>query len=96
MKKHLGTNFDSFLEEDGTLEEVTATAAKRVIAWQITQAMKAQNISKTEMASRMRTSRMAISRLLDATDTSVTLTTLARASVALDATLRVELGALHA
>jgi len=95
MNKHLGTSLDSFLQEDGTQEEVTAAAVKRVIAWQISEAMKNQKISKTEMALRMRTSRMAVARLLDATDTSVTLATLARASVALNAPLRFEMGMLH-
>lgn len=95
MNKHIGSNFDDFLSEDRTREEVTAAAVKRVIAWQVSQAMKAQKISKTEMASRMHTSRMVVSRLLDENDTSVTLATLARASVALGAPLRVELGATH-
>jgi len=82
MNKHLGSNFDNLLQEDGIQEEVTATAVKRVIAWQIAQAMKAQKVSKTEMASRMHTSRMVVTRLLDET---------ARASVALGTPLHVEL-----
>lgn len=92
MSKHIGSNFDDFLEEEGLREEVTAAAVKRVIAWQIAQAMRARKVSKTEMAARMRTSRMVVNRLLDEKDTSVTLATLARASVALDAPLRFELG----
>jgi len=91
MNKHLGSNLDDLLQEDGTREEVTATAVKRVIAWQIAQAMKAQKVSKTEMASRMHTSRMVVARLLDETDTGVTLATLARASVALGTPLHVAL-----
>jgi len=91
MNTHLGSNLDDLLQEDGTQEEVTATAVKRVIAWQIAQAMKAQKVSKTEMASRMHTSRMVVARLLDETDTGVTLATLARASVALGTPLHVEL-----
>ncbi|MCE7521963.1 helix-turn-helix domain-containing protein [Alloalcanivorax xenomutans] len=89
--KHIGSDFDDFLAEDGNREEVTAAAMKRVIAWQITQAMKAQRITKTEMASRMHTSRMVVNRLLDADDTSVTLATLARASVAVGVPMRFEL-----
>jgi DNA-binding Xre family transcriptional regulator len=92
MNKHIGSNFDDFLQEEGMHEEVTAAAVKRVIAWQFSQAMKAQKISKTEMATRMHTSRMVVNRLLDENDTSVTLATLARASVALGAPLRFELG----
>jgi len=91
MNPHVGSNLDDLLQEDGSQEEVTATAVKRVIAWQIAQAMKAQKVSKTEMATRMRTSRMVVARLLDETDTGVTLATLARASVALGTPLHVEL-----
>ncbi|MBV8620115.1 MAG: XRE family transcriptional regulator [Curvibacter sp.] len=92
MTKHIGSNFDNFLQEEGMHEEVTAAAVKRVIAWQFAQAMKAQKVSKTEMAARMHTSRMVVNRLLDESDTSVTLATLARASVALGTPLRFELG----
>jgi len=71
MSEHISSDFDDFLREDGTQEEVTAAALKRVIAWQLAQAMKAKGISKMELAARMRTSRMVVSRLLDANDTSV-------------------------
>ncbi|BDT68566.1 hypothetical protein os1_27510 [Comamonadaceae bacterium OS-1] len=91
--KHIGSNFDDFLAEDGSLEESTATAMKRVIAWQIEQEMKLQKLSKTAMASKMHTSRAALNRLLDATDTSLTLTTLASAATALGKRVRVELAA---
>jgi len=88
---HIGSDFDAFLEEEGLLEEVTATAIKRVIAWQIEQEMKAQHITKTAMAARMKTSRAALNRLLDETDTSLTLTTLASAAAALGKRLSFEL-----
>lgn len=78
-KKHIGSSFDDFLAEDGRLEEATATAMKRVIAWQIAQEMKVQKLSKTRMAERMHTSRAALNRLLDEEDTSLTLATLASA-----------------
>lgn len=91
MNKHIGSNFDDLLKEDGMHEEVTAAAVKRVIAWQFAQAMKAQKVSKTEMAARMHTSRMVVNRLLDENDTSVTLATLTRASVALGTSLRFDL-----
>lgn len=81
--KHIGSSFDDFLAEEGRLEESTATAMKRIIAWQIEQEMKAQKLSKTAMAERMHTSRAALNRLLDEEDTSLTLTTLASALGAL-------------
>ncbi|KWK80595.1 Fis family transcriptional regulator [Burkholderia ubonensis] len=89
--RHIGSDFDAFLEREGILEEVTATAIKRVIAWQIGQEMKAQHITKTAMAARMKTSRAALNRLLDETDTSLTLTTLASAAAALGKRLSFEL-----
>ncbi len=91
--RHIGSNFDDFLVEQSMLEEVTATAMKRVIAWQIEQEMKAQHLTKTAMAARMHTSRAALNRLLDATDTSLTLTTLASAAAALGKQVRFELAA---
>jgi hypothetical protein len=91
MKNTIGSNFDDFLDDDGIREEVTAAAIKRVIAWQIAQAMKAQHINKTEMAHRMRTSRMVVNRLLDENDTGITLATLARASLAVGMPLKFEL-----
>lgn len=89
--KHIGSNFDDFLAEEALLEDATATAMKRVIAWQIEQEMKAQKLSKTAMAAKMHTSRAALNRLLDATDTSLTLATLASAAAALGKRVRVEL-----
>ena len=88
--KYIGSSFDEFLEECGILEEVNATAMKRVIAWQIQEAMEAQHLTKTAMAAKMGTSRAALNRLLDANDTSLTLTTLATAAAALGKRLNVE------
>lgn len=76
------------------MKETTAAAMKRLIAWQLTQAMKQQGITKTEMAARMRTSRKTVRRLLDASDTGVTLAALVRASAAMGMPLRIELAPL--
>ena len=56
---HIGSDFDEFLEEHGLLEDAQAVAAKRVIAFQIAQEMERNNLTKSEMAQRMRTSRPA-------------------------------------
>jgi hypothetical protein len=80
---HLGSSFDDFLKEEGIYEEVTATAMKRVLAWQIAQLMKKQRVTKSAMAKRMKTSRAALDRLLDADNTAVTLQTMGRAAAAL-------------
>ena len=90
--RHIGSDFDEMLESDGIREEVVAAAIKRVISWQIAEAMQKKHITKTEMAARMNTSRAVVNRLLDEDDTSVTLATLARASVAVGSSLKVEFG----
>ena len=78
--KNIGSGFDDFLKEEALLDEAAAVAIKRVIAWQIDQEMKAQNLTKTAMARKMHTSRAALNRLLNATDTSLNLTTLSSAA----------------
>ena len=88
---HLGSTFDSFLKEEGIFDEVMMTAMKRVLAWQIAQAMKKQRVTKSAMAKRMRTSRAALDRLLDADNTSVTLQTMGRAAAVLGKELSIAL-----
>lgn len=88
---HTGSSFDSFLEEEGILEEVEAVAIKRVIAWQLSEAMKAGRISKKIMAERMGTSRSQLDRLLDPENPAVHLQTIAKAARALGKRLRVEM-----
>lgn len=90
-KKNLGTNFDDFLEDEGLLEEATATAVKRYVAIALARQMSEKKISKSEMARRMQTSRSALDRLLDPDNSSVTLQTLQAAVKALGGRLRVEL-----
>ncbi|MDX2152846.1 MAG: helix-turn-helix transcriptional regulator [Bryobacteraceae bacterium] len=72
-------------------EEVTATAIKRVLARQLEAAMKEHNLTRTDMARRMQTSRAALNRLLDPENDSVTLTTLRKAAVAVGREIRLEL-----
>ncbi|MBC7756097.1 MAG: XRE family transcriptional regulator [Bdellovibrio sp.] len=91
MNEHIGSNFDEFLADEAMLDEATAVAVKRVIAWQIEHEMATQKITKTIMAKKMHTSRAALNRLLDETDTSLTLTTLASAASVLGKTLKIEL-----
>jgi DNA-binding Xre family transcriptional regulator len=66
---------------------------KRVIAWQIAEAMKAQQITKTELTRRMHTSRAALNHLLDEADPSLTLTTLASAAAALGRKVNIQFAA---
>lgn len=90
-KNNIGSSFDDFLEEEALLDEATAVAVKRVIAWQIAEEMKAQKLTKTSMAQKMHTSRAALNRLLDATDNSLTLTTLSSATSVLGKKFLIEL-----
>ncbi len=89
--KHIGSDFDDFLAEEGLLEQAETVAIKRVIAYQVEQLMAQQNLSKTEMSRRMKTSRAALERLLDPANQSVTLQTLDRAARALGKRLQISL-----
>jgi len=89
--KHLGTNFDDFLVEEGLLEQAETVAFKRVLAFQVEQLMKEQNLTKTEMSRRMKTSRAVLERLLDPANRSVTLLTLDRAARVLGKHLQISL-----
>ena len=89
--ENIGSNFDTFLEEEGLLSDATAVAVKRVIAFQLQQAMDAQHMTKTSLAKKMQTSRAALNRLLDDTDTSLTLTTLTNAANVLGQKIRIDL-----
>ena len=90
-KKHHGSSFESYLAEDGLLEEATQVATKKVIAAQIADAMRKKGLTKSAMAAEMETTRAQLDRLLDPDNDSVTLATLKRAAKALGKTLRLEL-----
>lgn len=78
--RHLGSSFEDFLKDMGIHEEATTHAIKRVLAWQISEAMKAKGISKSEMAKRMNTSRSQLDRFLDPDNSKVLLETIQRAA----------------
>ena len=90
---HIGSDFEDFLREEGRLEEATALAIKRVLAWEFQQAMLKAKVSQAEMARRMRTSRAVIRRLLDENDPSITLSTISKAATVLGKNLRLKLAA---
>ncbi|MBN2337425.1 MAG: XRE family transcriptional regulator [Acidobacteria bacterium] len=78
--KHIGSSFNDFLKEEGFYEEATGHAIKRVIAWQLAEAMKEKNISKAEMARQLKTSRTQVARFLDPQNCSVQLDTMQKAA----------------
>ncbi len=82
-KKHIGSTFESFLEEEGIFEEVNVAAIKMVIADSLKKYMVEMHITQTEMAKRLKTSRTGLQRLLDPENYSVTLLTLNRAATVL-------------
>ena len=89
--KHIGSSFEDFLKDEGIHEEATAHAIKRVLAWQIEQAMTEQGITKSAMAKRMKTSRAQLDRLLDPENDKVQLDTVQRAAAAVGRTLHLGL-----
>ena len=90
-RRRIGSSFESWLDELGIREEVTAAAIKAVLAHQLAAEMKAKRITKTAMAQKMTTSRAQLDRLLDPKNRSVTLDTLQRAAKVVGRTLRLEL-----
>ena len=77
-KKHLGSNFEDFLAEEGILEECRAAAIKFKLAHELQKSMDKKRISKAEIAKRLKTSRSGVDRLLDPENTSITLNTMAK------------------
>jgi antitoxin HicB len=88
---HSGSSFESFLEEEGIREEVEAVAIKRVLAWQLLQAMQQQRVTKKSMANELHTSRSQLDRLLDPNNVSVSLDTMARAAQVLGKSLEIRI-----
>ncbi|MDR0320197.1 MAG: helix-turn-helix domain-containing protein [Treponema sp.] len=89
--KAIGSSFDDFLAEEGISEEVEAGAIKKIIAYQLQEAIKREHLSMTTLATRLETSRAAVNRLLDPDNESITLLTLKKAANVLGKKLRVEL-----
>ena len=80
--RHIGSNFDAFLKEEGTFADIEAVAVKRVLAHQLQRSMRAKRLTKTAMAKRMGTTRAQLDRLLDPENPSATLATLVKAASA--------------
>jgi predicted XRE-type DNA-binding protein len=88
---HIGSTLEDFLKEEGLHEDATNYAVKRVLAWQVEQAMKEKGLSKTEMAKRMGTSRAHLDRLLDPENDRVQLDTVNRAAMVVGRRVRLML-----
>ncbi len=79
-KEHIGSSLDDLLKEDGIYEDVVVAATKKALAFKLEQLMREQQITKTELAKQMKTSRSALDRLLDPNNTSVTLQSIGKAA----------------
>jgi predicted XRE-type DNA-binding protein len=90
-KSHRGSDFRDFLNEEGILGEVEARALKQAMSLQISRLLEQESVTKAEMAVRMKTSRAAVDRLLDGSNSSVTLNTLGKAARALGRKVKIEL-----
>jgi DNA-binding Xre family transcriptional regulator len=90
-RTHRGSDFRDFLKEQGILGEVEARALKQAMSLQISRLLEEKSVTKSEMAARMKTSRAAVDRLLDASNSSVTLNTLGKAARALGRKVTIEL-----
>lgn len=88
---YVGSSVDEFFAADGLLEEIEAAAIKRVIAHALMAEMEVKNISKTELARRLETSRSQIDRILDPENQSITLTSLMKAAALLGRRLHLSL-----
>ena len=89
--KHVGSSFDEFLRTEGIYEEVATLAWKRVLSWEVSEAMRKERISKSEMAKRMGTSRSQLERLLDPENPNVLLETVQKAATAVGKQLTIGL-----
>jgi antitoxin HicB len=93
MNRHMGSSVDDFFAEEGLLEEIEAIAIKRVIAIELQDALDKAQLTKTELARRLETSRSQVDRILDPSNESITLNTLIKAAALLGKRLHVSLQA---
>ena len=87
---HWGTSLDTFLDENGIREAAKNEAITRVVAWQLSQEMTRQGMTKATLAEHMHTSRAQVDRILNAKG-NVTIETLQRAAALVGRELRLEL-----
>lgn len=92
MSKHIGSSLRSLYEELGEEEDLDLLTRKKVLADQVAANMKRMHLTKEALAAAMHTSRTVVYRLLDPTDTGVTIETLSKASKALDVELHISFG----
>jgi len=87
----IGSSFNDFLTEENISDEVEAGAIKKIIAYQLLEAIEKEQLTRTALATQLSTSRAAVNRLLDPDNESITLLTLKKAANVLGKKLHLEL-----
>jgi antitoxin HicB len=90
-KGRIGSSFEDYLIGEGVETETRSLAIKRVLAWQLEEAMKHEKLSKNQMAKAMHTSRSQLDRILDPENERIQLDTMIKAARVLGKQLRIEL-----
>ncbi len=90
-RARVGSSFAAYLKEEKSYDETNARAIKRVLAWQLAEAMREQGVSKNEMARRMRTSRSQLERILDPDNDKIQLDTVFKAAHVLGREVKMQL-----
>ena len=88
---HIGSDFDEFLREEGLYDQTQAVAVKRVLAYELERNMQRAQLTKTDMAKRMGTTRAQLDRLLNPENPSTTLQTLVKAAGAVGKRVKISL-----
>ena len=78
-----GSDFRDFGVGEGILPEMKVLALKRVVSLQLQQILEQEHVTKTELASGMKTSRASLDRMLDPSNPSLTVASLGKAAAAL-------------
>jgi len=89
--RHIGSSFEDFLEAEGIDEEVSSNAIKKLLSYQLLEKLETERITKSELATRLSTSRSAVDRILDPSNESITLHTLQKVAEVLGKKLKIEL-----
>jgi plasmid maintenance system antidote protein VapI len=91
MNRHIGSTLESLLEELGEKDEIELLAMKTLVAEALERRMTELALTSSQLATRMKTSRNQVHRLLDPKETGVTFKSLDRASRALGLSFSVKL-----
>ncbi len=78
---HRGSDFRDFSAGEGILPEVEVLALKRIVSLQLQQIVEQIHVTKTELATPMKTSRASLDRMLNPSNPSLTAASLGKAAL---------------